>query len=281
MEIKFNNASFVYNAKTPFSKVALSSINMDIKEGKINGIIGKSGSGKTTLIELLDALILPSSGTIKINDFLIGDTIKNINELRSQIGIIFASPEEQFFNTTVYKEIAFSLHAFNYKTDKIKERVSDALKMVGLNDTYLKRDPFTLSNGEMRKVAIASVLAFNPKLLIFDEPTVGLDDASKRNLIKIIRVLKTRYHKTIIIATHDVDTLHKIVDHIYVLSEGQMVLEGSKYDVFKQELELSKYGVSVPKIMAFSNLVLEKKNIKLGYRDDINDLIKDVYRNVK
>lgn len=283
MEIKFNNVDYIYSHKTPFAKLALNDINIDIKNGLINGIIGKSGSGKSTLIELIDALIIPTNGNVVVGEHTIEKQhkISNIKDLRSSVGIVFSSPEEQFFNNTVFDEIAFGMRAFKYKLSIMQTRVSDALKMVGLNDDYLTRDPFTLSNGEMRKVAIASVLAYNPKVIIFDEPSVGLDDASKNNLIKIIRTLKKRYHKTIIIATHDVDMLHKIVDYIYVLNDGKIVLEGTKYDVFKQELELAKYGIAVPRIMAFSNLVLEKKQIKIGYRDDVNDLIKDIYRYVK
>lgn len=283
MEIKFKNVSFVYNPKTPFAKLALDQINVEFKKGQINGIVGKSGSGKTTLIEMIDALIIPTKGHVKVDHFTVAKDkkIKRINDLRFQVGLVFATPEEQFFNATVYDEISFGMRYFNYKLDHIKEHVSDALKMVGLTDKYLTRDPFTLSNGEMRKVAIASVLVFNPKVIIFDEPTIGLDDKSKNNLIKIIRTLKTRYQKTIIIVTHDVDMLHKIVEYVYVMYEGKIVMEGTKYEVFKEELELKKYGVAVPKIMAFANYVLANKQIKLGYRDDINDLIKDVYRHVK
>lgn len=283
MDIKFKDASYTYNNKTPFKKDVLTRLNLEIKMDKINGIIGKSGSGKTTLIEMIDMLLIPTSGHVKVGEhkIVLNHKIKDINKLRSKIGFVFASPEEQFFAQTVKEEIAFGIKSFNYKTKDIDKRISDSLKMVGLNDSYMLRNPGTLSNGEMRKVAIASVLAFNPKVLILDEPTVGLDDASKKNLIKIIRNLRNKYEKTIIIATHDVDTLHKIVDYVFVLSEGKVLLEGTKYDVFKQEELLKKHGVSVPLIMAFSNLVLAKKNIKLGYRDDVNDLIKDIYRYVK
>ena len=283
MEIIFNNVSYTYNPKTPLSKKAIDKINLSIKEGKINGIIGKSGSGKTTLIEMMNGLKLPATGSIKVGDFILkkNSNISNMNEMRSKIGIVLSNPEEQFFAPTVYDEIAFGMINFNYKTDKIKEHVSNALIMVGLDDSYLKRDPFTLSNGEMRKVAIASILAYNPEVVILDEPTIGLDDRSKKNLWRIIRTLKNRYNKTIIIVTKDIDMLHKIVDHVFVISDGQLVMEGTKYDVFKEELELKKYGLEAPKIITFSNKVLEKKGIKIGYRDEINDLIKDIYRYVK
>lgn len=283
MEIKFNNVGFSYNEQTPLKKEVLRGINIEIHEGKINGIIGKSGSGKTTLVEMINALLIPSVGNIKVDDYIIekNQKIVNINNLRVNIGLIFENPEDQFFNTTVKKEIEFGMKYFNYKTDKIEKRVMDALKMVGLDDTYLTRDPFSLSSGEKRKVAIASVLAFNPKVIIFDEPTLGLDASSKENLIRLIKMLKNKYNKTIIINSHDVDLLHKLVDHVFILHNKKVVIEGNKYEVFTQVDKLNEYGIGVPKVIEFSHKVLVQKKIKMGYRDEINDLIKDIYRYAK
>jgi len=282
MEINFNNVSFSYNEKQKNKKEALKSININIKKGKINGIIGKSGSGKTTLAELINALLIPTKGNIKVDDFIIekGKKIININNLRVNIGLIFQFPEEQFFNLKVKDEIKFGMNYFNIKTEEIDKRCEDALKLVGLDNTYLEKETFNLSNGEMRKVAIASILAFNPKVVILDEPTIGLDSLSKKSLINLIRKLKTRYHKTVIIITHDVDLLHQISDYIFVLDNGKIILEGNKYEVFTSD-ELTNYGLVPPKIIEFEKLVQKKKGIKLGYRDDINDLIKDIYRYAK
>ena len=245
MEIKFNNVYFSYNKNTPIENEVLKNINLDIKEGKISSIIGRSGSGKSTLVEMINALNIPSKGEVKINDFIITNKskrIKNINDLRVNIGLIFQFPEEQFFNMTVYDEISFGMKYFNYKTKDIEKRVKDSLKMVGLNQNYINRNPFTLSNGEKRKVAFASILAFNPEVIILDEPTIGLDSISKKNLIILLRNLKTRYKKTIIIVSHDNDLIHKISDYIYVLDNGEIVVEGDKYTVFKDEEKLKKYG---------------------------------------
>ncbi len=281
MEVKFNNVYYVYNEKTPLSKLVLGDINTTFKEGTINGIIGRSGSGKTTMVELINALILPTKGNVTVGSKVISKTrkIKNINNLRYRIGLVFQFPEEQFFCKTVKEEIEFGMRYFKKTVKSIEKHVSDALLMVGLDDSYLTRNPYTLSSGEMRKVAIASILAFNPKIVILDEPTIGLDNSSKENLIKIIKLLKNRYHKTVIIVSNDTDMLHKISDHIVLLDKGKIVLEGSKYEVFKQDIE--KYGVKKPKIIEFEELVYKEKNIKIGYRDDINDLMKDVYRYVK
>ena len=281
MEVKFNHVFYVYNEKTPLSKMVLGDINATFKEGKITSIMGKSGSGKTTLIELINALILPTKGNIQVGSKVISKTrkIKNINNLRYKIGLVFQVPEEQFFCKTVKEEIEFGMKYFNKSVKSIQKHISDALIMMGLDDSYLNRNPFTLSSGEMRKVAIASVLAFNPKVIILDEPTIGLDNKSKENLIKIIKLLKNRYKKTIIVVSNDTDLLLKISDHVILLDKGKIVLEGNKYDVFKQDIE--KYSLKRPKIIEFEQLVLEKKGIKIGYRDDINDLMKDVYRYVK
>lgn len=282
MEIKFNNVDFSYKKFNYLDKEVLKNININFMKGKINAIIGKSGSGKTTLVELINNILIPTNGQIKIDDYLI--TNKKFDkslELRFNIGLIYQFPEEQFFGNTVYEELCLTLRLFNYKMNEIDKRIEDSLKMVGLNNTYLDKNPLMLSRGEKRKLALASSLLINPKVLILDEPTIGLDSKSKNDLIKLLRMLKNRYNKTIIIISHDMDFIHKFVDYIYVLYNKEIVLEGSKYDVFKQVKELKKYGIKVPKIIEFENKVLNKKKIKIGYRDDINDLIKDIYRYVK
>lgn len=279
MEINVKNVKYQYQNENSF---VLKGINMHIEEGKITGILGKSGSGKTTLLEMFNALRIPSEGTIEIGDFCIGKNIDiNVTNLRFQVGLVFQFPEDQFFALTVKEELELPLKFYNYNKNKIEERIISSLQMVGLDPIYLDKNPQTLSNGEKRKVALASILVLNPSILVLDEPTIGLDSESASNFIKLLRLLKRRYNKTIIIASHNTELLHKIVDYLYVINDGKVVLEGNKYDVFKQEKLLKKYGIKVPKIMEFSNTVLEKKNKKIGYRDEINDLIKDIYRYVK
>lgn len=282
MEIRFDDVSYIYNNKTPLKKIALSNVNMEFKENMINGIIGKSGSGKTTLIEMINALMLPTTGSIKVGSRILKETrkIRDVNQLRYKIGLVFQFPEEQFFCKTVEEEIKFGLNYFNHNVVSIDKHVSDALTMVGLDNSYLDKNPFNLSSGEMRKVAIASILAFNPKVVILDEPTIGLDNKSKENLIKIIRLLKNRYNKTVIIVSQDVEFLHKIVNYLFVLDQGRIVLEGNKYDVFTNPI-MNDLEIEIPKIIEFEKLVRKTKNVRLEYRDNINDLMKDVYRHVK
>jgi len=268
MEIKFNNVDFSYKKINYQEKEVLKDINIVLKEGIITTIIGKSGSGKTTILELISSIIVPTNGEIKFD---------NVNK----IGFLFQFPEEQFFNQTVKKELEIILKLNNYKTKDKQKRISDSLKMVGLNDSYLNMNPFNLSNGEKRKLALSSVLILNPDVLLLDEPTIGLDDKSKNELINLIRLLKKRYNKTIVIASHDMDFIHKITDYIYVLDNKSIILEGDKYSVFKKEEELNNINIKVPKLIEFSNRVLKLTKIKIGYSDDINDLIKDIYRYVK
>lgn len=283
MEIKYNKVNYVYNANTPLKKVALKDIELVIEDSKINAIIGTSGSGKTTLIEMLNSLLVPTKGSVKVDNDIISNksTIKNINALRRKVGIVFQFPEEQFFNLTVKKEIEFGLLSFNYRTNELDKRVSDALKMVGLDDSYLERDPFKLSNGEQRKVAVASILVYNPKIIVFDEPTIGLDYNSKNSLIRLIRMLKTRYNRTIIVISHDIDFVHGISDNVILLDKGSLILTGTKYDILANPEALQYYHIEMPKVVEFSYKVLKNKGIKMGYRDDINDLLKDIYRYVR
>lgn len=281
MEIEYKNVYYSYNENTSIENIALDDVSLKIKSGKINGIIGKCGSGKTTFLELMNGLLLPSTGVVEVGDYILEHKkkISNINKLRFEIGYVFSDSKKQFFLPTVKKEISFGMSRFSYELDNIDKRIHEALKMVGLDDSYLERNPLELSNGEARKVAIASVLAFNPKILIFDEPTIGLDSISKKSFLKLLKILKNRYHKTIIVVSHDNNFIHKVADYLFVFHNGKLVLEGTKYQVFNDD-KVEEYGITRPSVMEFSYRAMKEKGIKLGYRDDINDLIKDIYRHV-
>ena len=283
MDIRFNHVDFSYKKINCTSKEVFNDLNITFETGNIYGIVGKSGSGKTSLLELINCYILPTNGNINIGNFTITSD-KNVNDidaLRFNIGYLFQNIDLQFFNKTIYEELSFNLIYYNYHTKDIEKRVKDSLKMVGLSEEYMYKQINTLSKGEKRLLSIASVLVHNPKVLLLDDPTIGLDGIGKDNLVRLIRLLKNRYHKTIIIADNDIDFLYSIVDNIHVIYNGKIVLSGNKYDVFKKTKLLKEYGIMLPNLIEFSNKVLDKKGIKLGYRDDINDLIKDIYRNVK
>ena len=259
----------------------IQNINIKFEDEKITYLIGKNGGGKTTLLEIIDMLVKPDNGELIIDD----KSINNIKEkelvnIRKNIGLVFQNPEEQFFCETVKKELEFGMNIFKYDKKTREKRIKDSLTMVGLPEEYLNRNPMSLSRSDMRKLSIACVLALNPKIILLDEPTINLDDLNKKVLIDLLKRLKRKYHKTIIITSHDMNFILKTADYIYVINNGGKVLEGNKYDVFKNE-ELLKYNILPPKIIEFSNIVRNTKNIKLEYRDDINDLMKDIYRHAK
>ena len=282
MEIKFENVSYSYLAGTPLQVDALKDINLTIEANKINALVGPSGSGKSTLIELINGLKLPTKGTVYVGEHKLKNNIRivNANKLRFEIGFVFQNPEDQFFQKTVKKEIQFGMKYFGYKTDKINQRVEDALKMVGLDNTYASRNPFELSGGEKRKVAIASVLAFNPDVIVLDEPTNGLDTTSKESLVKLIKTLKEKYNKTIIVVSHDVDVIYKFVDNVIILSNGKVLFQGDKYSVFKNIDILTKNCVKVPRIVEFLHKTECKTGKYLGDIDNVEDLTKEIIQNV-
>lgn len=279
MEIKLNNINYTVNK----NKTIIDNLNITIKNNMITSIIGPNGSGKTTLAKLISLLIKPNSGQIEFDNIIMTNQInkENLNKLRPNIGLVYQNPEEQFFLDTVKKEIEFTLDNLNYKTKDKQKRIEDSLKLVGLNNDILYRNPHTLSNGEQRRLSLAIALSFNPKILILDEPTLELDEASKKQLIKIIKMMKLRYKKTIIIFSKDTDFVHAISDYIYILNNSKVVLEGDKYEVFTNTKILKQNNLKKPNLIEFVDLVENKKNVKIGYRDDINDLMKDVYRYVR
>ncbi len=259
MEIK--DVVFTY----PNGRTIINNISLKIEKGSILGIIGPNGSGKTTLLDIMANLIKPTYGEIKNNE---------------TIGYLFQNTKSSFFCETVKEEIEMSAITHNYKIKQLNKRVKDVLKILNLNEDILNRNPMTLSNNETKLVGLASILIYNPKILILDEPTNNLDDKTKKELLVLLKMLKNRYHKTIIIVSHDMEFIHKLVDNIIVLNNGEIVLHGNKYQVFSNTRILKKYGLLAPKIMLFRERVLNRKGIRLEYRDEINDLIKDIFRNV-
>lgn len=270
-----------------FEKVVLKNdskpISFTIEEGSIFGVYGNSGSNKTEILETIACIEKPKSGIVKIlkNDIVCKSSEKDLYECRKKVGYIYEDPNDQFFHDNVYDELVFSLKNFGFKEETYDEKVKKVLAIVGLNESYLKRNPFSLSSGEAKKIALASVLIYNPKIIMIDDLTIGLDYLAKKEFVKIIRTLKKRFNKTIILSSKDVDFLHSVVDKVIVVSNKAVLLEGTKYNVLGQEKFLNEVGLEVPKLLNFANLVKNKKGINLGYRDDINDLMKDVYRNVK
>lgn len=272
MEIKFDKVNFTYKKINYCEHEVLKNINIKLKAGKINAIVGKSGSGKTTLLELITGILKSTTGKVLIDE-------KEINNLNNAFDIGYVSQDNnQFLQKTVKEELEMLLKLYNYKLKEKKKRINDSLIMVGLNEKYLNLNINNLSSGEKKKLALASALILNPSILIIDEPVIGLDRKTKEELKKIFRILKTRYNKTIIFVSNNLDFVLEVADYVYVLYDKEIVLEGKKIDVLSKTDILKKYGIIGPNITSFENLVLTKKQIKIGYRYEINDLIKDIYR---
>ncbi len=280
MEINFKNVSFFYNYKLSNEKKALDNINLKLEKNKIHGIIGPIGSGKSTLLELMNGITKPQQGEITIGKYHLNNNL-NFNKFRYDVGLVYQFPEQQFFCSTVAEEISFAQKVFEPRNKNIKSKVIKALKIVGLNESYLKRNPFNLNGGEKRKVAIASVLISNPKVLILDEPTIGLDNKSRNSLIRLLKNLKEKYDKTIILVTHDVDLLYELVDNVVVLNNGNIIKEGTKEEVFSDVEFLDKNNTPVPSIVRFERMVYDKYKIDLGMVYNVNDLVRSISNSLK
>lgn len=278
MEVIFRNVSFSYNHGLKNEKQALKDINICFDGNLIHGIIGPIGSGKSTMLELMNGITKPTSGDIVVGKYELHKKKFDFNKFRYDVGLVYQFPEKQFFCNTVGEEIAFSQKVFKKKNKNLKSKVIKILKMVGLDETYINRSPFSLNGGEKRRVAIASVLISNPKLLIMDEPTIGLDNNSKKKLMKLLCTLKTKYLKTIIIVTHDVDMLYEIVDNVVVLSKGKVIKEGSKTEVFGDVDYLNKNNTPIPNVVKVEKMIYDQLGIDFGYLPNMNSLVRSIVK---
>ncbi len=268
MPITLKNVEYVYARSTPFEKKALDNINLHVKEGEFLTILGKTGSGKSTLIQLMNGVIKPTAGEVRVDGLSTNEKSDSVFNIRRKVGIVFQYPEHQFFEENVLREISFGPMNFGMDETRIKELVVSSIKMVGLDPQVLFASPFSLSGGEKRKVAIASIIACDPKYLIFDEPTSGLDPISVKRFSLLAKKLQS-VGKTVVVVTHSVEFALKNSDRIIVLSNGKIVFEVTKEhfkDPFKLE-EIERYDLLLPDIykltkntlnMNFSNKKLDE-----------------------
>ncbi len=279
MEIEFNNVDFIINKGTPLEKTILDDVSFKLEKGKIHTILGASNSGKTAIADLINALIVPNSGSVRVGKFINdGRRIKDINELRFQTGYVFKNPFDMFFNKTVKKEIEFGMKYFKYKLDKLEVRAIDSLKLVGLDDSYLNMNPLDLTVVDAKKVALACAIIYNPKVLILDEFTTGLSYTDKKELTSLLKMLKNKYNKTIILLTKDTDYAYPISDTVHILRLTKLVKSGDK-ELFRDTKLLKSNNLEVPKIVSFIEKC-NKKGHDISQYTNIHDLIKGVYRDV-
>ncbi len=246
--IKLSDVSYVYMSGGPFEKVAVKDINLNLKNGEFVGLIGHTGSGKSTLIQLMAGLIKPSGGMVEIDGQPLHTKGCDMRKIRFQIGLVMQYPEYQLFEETVYKDIAFGPKNMGLPEEDIKRRVRFAADLVGLNRELLEKSPFELSGGQKRRVAIAGVLAMEPKFLILDEPTAGLDPAGRDEILHKIRDMHRRLGITVVLVSHSMEDIAGIADRIVVMNHGKIAMTGKPAEIFKSADKLKEMGLTVPQI---------------------------------
>ena len=284
MSIIIKNLTHIYSPSSPFERVALSDINLTINDGDFVGIIGHTGSGKSTLIQHFNGLIMPNEGSVIIDGEDITQKGYNMKNVRKKVGIVFQYPEYQLFEETVYKDIAFGPKNMGMTDEEIDKQIHDVIKMVGLKEKHLEKSPFELSGGQKRRVAIAGVLAMNPKILILDEPTAGLDPKGRDDILATIKKIHDEKGTTVILVTHSMEDIVKIAKSIIVMSDGKALMHESVKNVFSKPEFLKSIGLNVPQITEVVNK-LKEKGIDLGDDiftvDDAKDAIIKYLREVK
>ena len=277
MPIKIKNVSFSYLIKTPNEVEALDDVSLEIKDGSITALIGHTGSGKSTLVQTLNALQLPTSGEIEVDDFIITNSKKKnkrVKELRKHIASIFQFPEYQLFEETVEKDVAFGLKNYGVKEEEAIKKAHDALALVGLDESFYKRSPFELSGGEKRRVAIAGILVLEPEILILDEPTAGLDPMGTKIILDLILSLN-KAGKTIILVTHDMNIVLNYATDVIVLKSGKVMFHGDPHHLFASHID--DLGLDVPPIYSFAqDLVNKGLKIDISKIRNLDDLFAEV-----
>lgn len=249
MDINFKNVSFIYGEKTPFEKLALDNINLTIKKGEFVGIIGHTGSGKSTLIQHFNGILKPTSGDVFIGDMNTKDKTLAKSGLRYKIGLVFQYPEYQLFEETIEKDIAFGPRNMGLSEEEVTERVKEAMELVGLDyETKKDKSPFEVSGGQKRRVAIAGILAMKPDILILDEPTAGLDPKGRDELFFQIKNLYEKNNITIVLISHSMEDVAKLVNRIIIMKDGHIHLDKKTKEAFSDVDDLKKVGLNVPQI---------------------------------
>ena len=247
--IKAENVNYIYQQGMPFERQALYDVNIEIKDGSLVALIGHTGSGKSTLIQHFNALVKPTSGKIIINGIDVTAPKADLRLVRKTVGLVFLYPEHQLFEETVYKDIAFGPKNMGFSDEEIDKRVRESAALVGLKEKHLTRSPFDLSGGQKRRVAIAGVLAMNPKVLILDEPTAGLDPKGRDEILATIKKLHEENKEMIIIfVSHSMEDVAKTAERVIVMNDGHVEMQGTVAEVFAQAEHLQKIGLNVPQV---------------------------------
>lgn len=259
MGIILDNVSYTYQEGTPFASAALSDVSLSIEDGSYTAIIGHTGSGKSTILQLLNGLLVPTKGSVRVFDTLITPTSvnKQIRQIRKQVGLVFQFAENQIFEETVLKDVAFGPQNFGVSVEEAEAIAREKLALVGIDESLFERSPFELSGGQMRRVAIAGILAMEPSILVLDEPTAGLDPIGRKELMTLFKKL----HQdgiTIVLVTHLMDDVAEFADQVYVMEKGKLVKGGKPSLVFQNVEFMEKIQLGVPKITRFAQRLVDR-----------------------
>ena len=259
MGIALENVSFTYQEGTPLASTALSDVSLTIEDGSYTALIGHTGSGKSTILQLLNGLLIPSQGSVRVFDTLITSTSKNkdIRQIRKQVGLVFQFAENQIFEETVLKDVAFGPQNFGVSEEDAEQIAREKLALVGIDESLFNRSPFELSGGQMRRVAIAGILAMEPAILVLDEPTAGLDPLGRKELMNLFRKLH-QSGMTIVLVTHLMDDVAEYANQVYVMEKGRLVKGGKPSDVFQDVVFMEEVQLGVPKITAFCKRLADR-----------------------
>ncbi|HGP8888892.1 TPA: energy-coupling factor transporter ATPase [Streptococcus pneumoniae] len=259
MGIALENVNFTYQEGTPLASAALSDVSLTIEDGSYTALIGHTGSGKSTILQLLNGLLVPSQGSVRVFDTLITSTSKNkdIRQIRKQVGLVFQFAENQIFEETVLKDVAFGPQNFGVSEEDAVKTAREKLALVGIDESLFDRSPFELSGGQMRRVAIAGILAMEPAILVLDEPTAGLDPLGRKELMTLFKKLH-QSGMTIVLVTHLIDDVAEYANQVYVMEKGRLVKGGKPSDVFQDVVFMEEVQLGVPKITAFCKRLADR-----------------------
>ncbi|VIR87896.1 cobalt ABC transporter ATP-binding protein [Streptococcus pneumoniae] len=259
MGIALENVNFTYQEGTPLASAALSDVSLTIEDGSYTALIGHTGSGKSTILQLLNGLLVPSQGSVRVFDTLITSTSKNkdIRQIRKQVGLVFQFAENQIFEETVLKDVAFGPQNFGVSEEDAVKTAREKLALVGIDESLFDRSPFELSGGQMRRVAIAGILAMEPAILVLDEPTAGLDPLGRKELMTLFKNLH-QSGMTIVLVTHLMDDVAEYANQVYVMEKGRLVKGGKPSDVFQDVVFMEEVQLGVPKITAFCKRLADR-----------------------
>lgn len=277
MSIKFEQVSHTYSKNTPFQYIALKNVDLAIEKGSFTAIIGHTGSGKSTLIQHINGLILPTSGIVTVNDFIIDakNPPKILRSLRQMAGLVFQFPEYQLFEDSVEKDIIFGPKNFGVDEETAKQKAKDALAMVKMDESYLEKSPFDLSGGQKRRIAIAGILVMDPDILVLDEPTAGLDPQGAKEMMDLFKALNEQ-GKTVIIVTHDMNHVLNYCDHAVVMNKGEIIKMGTVNEIFEDPEYLETLSIDLP-IMTHFIYELNKKGFHIDPTiHDLDTLVKAI-----